>query len=416
MTHASTNTSAALKTQHTDLTRQPYIQSRALLSDEFIAQFEGREPNWGPFGKITYLRSYSQYLPHLMRYERWHETVRRVVEFSFALYQGPASKDKLRKEAEELFALVWNLKGFPAGRTLWVGGTPASYTYASAAQQFNCCFTEITKLSDFSEMVLLLMGGSGVGFRVTQDNVQLMNQNVPFSTASLYPDVVIGNAVYVGIPGLQENTTVQYEWLPGRLTRNMVYSACITVGDSREGWAQFAEMYLRELVMNPNSVSQIVVHTNYLRPQGTPLQTFGGHASGPQPLIDFVMDAHRVLQGELDGKGFTWTDLKMLDIANMIGRMVVAGGTRRSAQIALGNSPEFAAAKTGDWWSKAPWRVQSNNSVIFEDSQPPSTDTLRDYFAQIMQFGEPGFINGHAASQRRPEFRGTNPCARFWRK
>lgn len=390
--------------------KAPYIQSRNLLSDGFVADFAERSPAWGPFGEVTYLRSYSQYLPAEGRYERWHETVRRVVEFSFALYQGPASRRELVAEAEELFSLIWNLKGFPAGRTLWLGGMPMSYTQAGAPTNFNCAFTDIRELHDYSEMVLLLMGGSGVGFRVTQDCVQALNRSAPYAGAQ--PRVQVRPYEYVGTPGTQEETTVEYGYRSHRgPTRNLVRTATITVGDSREGWATFVRLFLDLLVCNHEGVSQIVVNVNRVRPLGSALNTFGGQASGPQPLIDFVLDAEKVLSGALDGVPGRWTDLKMLDISNMVGRMVVAGGTRRSAQIALGDSPEFAGAKTGPWWDFAPWRAQSNNTVVFGGAQPPSVDQLQAYFRQIMQFGEPGFLNEYAASLRRPEFRGINPCA-----
>ena len=339
--------------------KAPYIAPRHLLSDEFVAGFAEKSPPWGPFGEVTYLRSYSQYLASEGRYERWHETVRRVVEFSFALYRGPASRLELTSEAQRLFTLIWNLKGFPAGRTLWLGGMPMSYTQAGAPTNFNCAFTDIRELADYSEMVLLLMGGSGVGFRVTQDCVAALNGAAPFRSAKL-PELVVDEYEYAGVPGTLENTVSGVQLYAHRgPTRDMKRELVLTVGDSREGWAQFVEQFLRALTVNDLQVSRVRVNVNRVRPLGSALKTFGGQASGPGPLIDFANDAYRVLSGLVDGQAGAWTDLKMLDIANMVGRMVVAGGTRRSAQIALGDSPEFAGAKTGNWWEFAPWRSQS---------------------------------------------------------
>lgn len=378
-----------------------FTTHRFKLSDEFVEQYKDKRPPWGPFGEVTYLRTYSRWLPEENRREYWHETVRRVVEYSFSLvvthntdYWSEPLYSDLVQEAEDLFDLIFNLKAFPAGRTLWVGGTDFSYTHRGAPTNFNCAFQDIKTLDDWRQMVVLLMGGSGVGFRVTQDNVEKMNQEHPFGQ---HPQVQVQPYRHLTSEPHFEHTTCTFD--------DKKKSVEITVGDSREGWSVFVKHFLHHFVTNPLQLKKIVVNVNYVRPLGSRLSTFGGFASGPEPLIQFAQDAQTIL----DDKNPNWTDLKMLDISNIIGRMVVAGGTRRSAQIALGDTEQFADAKTGAWWKSTPWRSQSNNTVVFKDK--PTQEELKKRFRQILQYGEPGFLNEKEAQRRRPRFRGINPCA-----
>lgn len=371
------------------------------LSRRFLRQYSGKTPNWGPVGEVVYLRTYSRWLEDKGRRETWDETVARAVNYSASL--GPTT----RRERERLFDLIWNLKMFPAGRTLWIGDTPLSREHPEA--NMNCSFEDLDDAKAFHDMVLLLMSGSGVGFRVTDDVIGALNKNIGLPAVA--PMVSIKPYAFAGY-----NSSLYTEHTAVSTTDGARH---IIVGDSREGWAEAVMEFLAGVA----SGEDIVIDVNSVRPHGERLKRFGGYASGPKPLMEFFERAALVLFDKNRRRG--WVDTKALDLANLIARMVVSGGTRRSALIALGNSDEFASAKIGTWgsdddvadWIAAgaipegiipPWRSQSNNSVLFFDT--PSFDGIRELLIRTLDYGEPGIMNGAAASRRREHFRGGNPC------
>ncbi len=338
-----------------------------------------------PVGKVVFYRTYSRKKPDGTR-ETWPEVVDRVVRYSVSLAPVEAG------EGEALRRVLMELRGFTAGRTLWAGGT--DFIQRNGQANYNCAFTDLRNGKDFYDLVILLMSGAGVGFRVTKDNIEALNANLPILRV---PKLRIAPYEFYGY-----NHPLYTEHSFLHRTRD---EAVLTVGDSREGWANAVRLFLE--LLGDRTVELLHINLNSVRPLGSPLKRFGGFASGPGPLEDFFLNAALILSAKPDG----WTDLKALDIANLIGRMVVAGGTRRSAQIALGDvtSKAFIQAKTGTWWNTAPWRVQSNNSVVF--TEKPDRDALLSMFDYILQYGEPGFINEQAAKKRRADFRGLNPCA-----
>jgi len=358
---------------------------------------------WGPIGEIIALRTYNRWLPEKRRREYWDETIRRVVDYSLSL--GPTYEG----EGEELFNLWYSLKGAPAGRTLWIGGIPISRTNPEA--NFNCAFERLDDAKALHDMQLLLMSGAGVGFRVTQDVIANLNVNLPLGRK---PEVKIVPYSFYGYDDARYSEHT-------RLAADGDGIPRLVVGDSREGWADAIKLFL-ELISS--GLPQFRIDLNSVRPQGERLKRFGGYASGPEPLKEFFEYALLVLFDENRPHG--WTDTKALDVVNLIARATVAGGTRRSAQIGLGDSDEFARAKTGRWatmdeareWLLAgaipegvipAWRSQSNNSLLFWEK--PSKTQLADLMESILQYGEPGFINAEEANRRRRgEFEGVNPC------
>ncbi|ABU96963.1 ribonucleotide reductase [Thermus phage P74-26] len=340
-----------------------------------------------PLGRVVYLRTYSRFLEDKQRRETWPETVKRVVDYSASLAKVE-EQEKLK-----LYDTFLHLRGFPAGRTLWAGGTP--FIAQNGQANYNCAFTDLRTGKDFYDLVILLMSGAGVGFRVTRDNIEALNQNLPIRRVPklhVLPYEFYG----YGHPLYTERSFI----------KRMGREATLVVGDSREGWAEAVKLFLE--LLGDRHVELLHVNLNSVRPLGSPLKRFGGFASGPGPLEDFFLNAAFILGGT---KPEGWTDVKALDVANLIGRMVVAGGTRRSAQISLGDwdSKNFIAAKTGNWWATAPWRAQSNNSVLFYAK--PDRDTLLAFFDAVLQYGEPGFVNAQTALKRREDFRGVNPCS-----
>lgn len=387
-----------------------------MLTPDFVHRYAEATPPWGPLGEIIYLRTYSRWLEEEGRRERWHETNQRWVNFSASLAPNHLEAGEL----ETLFDLCWNLKAFPAGRTLWSAGT------GRGAANFNCCFTSLHSEQSFYDMVYLLMSGAGVGVRITQDRIRSLEQSLPLRAERA--KLILEPYRYVGQPGLREHS---YSTVldGGRMAR-------LVVGDSREGWAEAVRDFLQ--LLSVDSLEEIRINLDYVRPLGTRLRTFGGYASGPMPLAELFLDSWLallhgrtrfgsswqpdLLQGlSIDAQqasgmnclysDFTpgWTDLKALDVANMIGRTVVSGGVRRSAIIALGDSARFADAKTGSWFRYAPWRSQSNNTLVLP--QKPSREELSRLLDLILEYGEPGFLNEASALQRRSDFAGINPCA-----
>ncbi|WP_165953237.1 ribonucleoside-triphosphate reductase, adenosylcobalamin-dependent [Deinococcus sp. S9] len=363
-----------------------------LLSQEFIDRYSHRQPEWGPLGQVVRLRTYARWLPDKQRRETWTETVARVVEYSLSLDALTDPRQK-RQEAEALFDAIWNLRALPSGRTLWVGGTEHTRRHAEA--NFNCSYTDLRSVDDLHDMVILLMNGVGVGFGVRPDEVAAFASQ---GELAVCPNVVLQPYHYVGLPGTRDATEMTVE------TDALGTRTHFAVGDSREGWAAFVRDFVYALLFCGKNHT-ITVDFDAVRPKGTPLKTFGGYASGPEALMDFVKGAVSVFRGATEIR-----DIHLLDLCNLIGRMVVAGGTRRSAQIALGSpsSEGYLSAKTGEWYQDFPWRSQSNNSIVFDEK--PTRERLREVFASVMAFGEPGFINGASARRKRADWRGGNPC------
>ena len=360
----------------------------ALLNPSFLAPYESRQPQWGTIGQVVFYRTYSRWLEAERRRERWGETLKRVVEYSLSLDPGLVG-ETAQKEAEGLYDALWNMRVFAAGRTLWVGGTEHAKT--SALSQFNCSYTNVESVGDFKDLCTLLMNGCGVGLGVRAEQVAKFKAQ---GELSICPTVIVNPYNYVGQPSTQEKTTsVHYS-----------EKAAFRVGDSREGWAEFVSQFLWAYLFTPE-LKLIQVDLNLVRPLGERLKTFGGKASGPGALQDFVEGVVSTFTRTPE-----ITDVTLLDVCNLVGRMVVSGGVRRSAELLLGDasSTAFTETKTGNWWESTPWRNQSNNSIVFMEQ--PDSPTLRKIFEKVLQFGEPGFFNGEAASRKKLSWSGSNPC------
>jgi adenosylcobalamin-dependent ribonucleoside-triphosphate reductase len=367
------------------------------LTDNFIDKYKHTQPPFGGngLGAFVYLRTYSRWLDEPMRREEWYETCRRVVEYSMKLYQGPATKEKLQKEAEYMFDMLFNLRVFTAGRTLWIGGTEAERRYGTA--NFNCSFVVVDKLSAFTETFHLLMVGAGVGFRILPDDV---NKLPRFNTS-----IVIAHKPWHGkIKSERIEETLVYE------DKDVKASVLIVVGDSKNGWVKALDEYLH--AMTRSDVESIVINYDSVRPQGEPLKTFGGRASGHQALKNMFRAIHKVITRS-NGK---LKPIDALDIQNHIGMNVVVGGVRRTSEIALFDISDVDVldAKTDLWISGSKnhgndQRSMSNNSIFFNSK--PTREQLENIFARIINMGEPGFVNAEAARKRRSDFQGLNPCA-----
>lgn len=141
-------------------------QTINLLTDEFLAKYNDFPSHMNELGKFVYYRTYSRFLPEKGRRETWKETVKRATEYNVGLGVRHVQKigykvdyAKFRKEAEELFDSMFNLRQFLSGRTLWVGGADGGVAEKYPLSNFNCSFLNIASWDDFGDMFYLLLVG-----------------------------------------------------------------------------------------------------------------------------------------------------------------------------------------------------------------------------------------------------------------
>lgn len=409
------------------------------LSEEFLSKYPDFAPHQEPISIFTYLRTYSRYLPEKGRREVWKETVRRAVEFNVGLELKhrqkmglPINMDRMRREAEKLFDSIFNLRQFPSGRTLWVGGAPKALAERFALANFNCAFTNIDEWEDLCDLFYLLLVGTGVGFKrlLTMKDLPPIRNDIevyhePYHT--LYPQVK------------QPDTHIFF---------TKPEEARMKIGDSKEGWVEALRWWLR-IHTDPKyqNIKRLSINYDYVRPAGSKLRTFGGTASGPEPLREMFQLFDKVLRNQVDpyldppeevAPG--WVKVRpihILDMGNAIGYNVVVGGVRRTAELFLmsANDWECILAKYGingiwnearhqriiqtlrdlsvhDWADKLSHmavgdpnvrplhhRRMSNNSIAF--TEKPSREMLHLIFEIMQGEGEPGFVNLRAAAMRR---------------
>ena len=351
------------------------------LSSSFLEEFENQQPDWGPVGYITYKRTYSRAKEDGTPEEFW-ETCKRVVEGCYNVQKKHCYRlglvwdnVKSQRSAQEMFRRMWEFKWLPPGRGLWMMGTPYIDRVGGAALN-NCGFVSTegiaVDLADpFCWMMDMLMLGVGVGF-----------------------DTKGAGLVRVHEPKQGDDTFV--------------------VEDSREGWVSL----LRRIITAYNSRGSLPAEIDYslVRPAGSPILGFGGTASGYTPLDDLIKSVQEILD-ELIGQDITTSAI--VDICNLVGRCVVAGNVRRSAEIAFGepDDPEFLQLKDPSINKEKLYshRWASNNSVFAKvgmDYSKVAEMTAKN--------GEPGYewlenAQAYGRMGREPDYRdrrarGGNPC------
>lgn len=369
------------------------------LNASFLERYPSN-PNWPSIlGQFVYLRTYSRFVNSIGRRETWKETVTRVVEYTIHLDTISEHNTKVI-EAETLFDYMFNLKVFPAGRTLWTGGTEAAKKYPLS--NFNCSFTIIKDFEAFTDAFYLMMLGTGVGFRVLPEDVATLPR------LRMRP-LSIEHDTYYPTPKQDRNeTTDSY-----KAVMHGVFTNVIIIGDSKEGWVDGLARLLE--AFTDNDVSKILINYNSVRPAGEVLKTFGGRASGHEALKNMYQKIADTLNEGILADRYTISTLQAMDIMNLIGEAVVVGGVRRSSEITLFdiNDASVLTAKLNLWSDPAKhskrFRSMSNNSVFFKSK--PTKEQLIKIFDLISTNGEPGFINAEASARRRKWYAGTNPCA-----
>ena len=329
---------------------------------------------WGEVGYPVFKRTYARAMED-GKTEEWQDTVERVIKAcneQLGCDFGPIEQDQIRH-------MMLNLKGTVAGRFLWQLGTATVDRLGLPSLQ-NCAFVVVDDpIRPFTWAFEMLMLGSGVGFNIQRENVYQL-------------------------PKVKSKVEV---------TRCDVNDADFIVPDSREGWVELLKRTLEASFFTGESFT---FATHLIRSKGSPIKGFGGTASGPEDLVWGMQEINKILNKRV-GKRLSPVDC--LDVMNIIGRIVVAGNVRRSAQIALGDSDdiEYLRAKRWDLGGIPNWRAMSNNSVICSDiSQLPD-----EFWEGYNGNGEPyGLINLDASRRMGrtfedqypdPDVMGFNPCA-----
>lgn len=433
------------------------IERDQLLSEEFLAKYPEFPAHMTALGQFVYYRTYSRYMPELKRREAWKETCARATAYNVGIAAEYMTKEKipydaedLREEAEAFFDSMFNLNQFLSGRTLWVGGAEGGVADKYPLANFNCSFLNIRSWDDFGDLFYLLMVGTGVGFKSTKKMAANMKP--------IRDDIVVTHEPYVQRYPLTKIAETEVHFI------NDDTKAIIHVGDSKEGWVEALRWYfaLRTRGVYRN-VKEISIYYDYVRPKGARLNTFGGTASGFEPLRDMFDGIDKVIKGELDpsldppervdASRVQLRPVHMLDIGNLVGNNVVVGGVRRTAEIFLFDADDYESmlAKygiNGIWdmdkhvavidafldaglTKEAQFvkslevfnpdarplhhRRMSNNSVAFADK--PSKLFLDLVFELMQAEGEPGFINLREAAIRRLKGRGiTKPSESLIRR
>jgi ribonucleotide reductase alpha subunit len=346
----------------------------SLLSPEFIASYITKTPPWGfgGLGEVVFLRTYSRKIEGTNKTETWIQTIKRIIDGAVDI-GVPFSKE----EAEQLFDHMFQLRCSVSGRALWQLGTPLVSQFSGTSLN-NCFYTNIEKIEDFELLFDYLMLGGGVGFSVERSKIHEL------------PKVKAVKSI----------------------TAERSNDADFIVPDSRQGWRELLHKVLESYFISGKSFTY---STLLIREFGTPLKTFGGTASGSGALVDGIDDICKVLN-ERVGKKLRSVDV--LDICNIIGRIVISGSSRRSAQIAIGDPDDMLFLKAKNWGSgNVPaWRANSNNSIYADAYDEIVSELWKGYDGT----GEPyGLVNRKLArtygrlgeKSPDPSIEGFNPCA-----
>ena len=388
---------------------------KPLFIDDRMLQEAFKNPD-GPLsdlGKFIFYGRYSRWRDDVNRREYWAETTQRSVEYnvnlaiSFLEEHGRDTEELRAMHQEELnnlFDNQFNLRQALSGRTLWVGGTPASYLFPIS--NFNCSFMIIDSWEKFGELIYLGMVGTGIGLRILRRDVAKLS---PIKSR----DFKMVHKPYEGKPKEErsENSTLTTKEESGYVEVELV------IGDSKEGWREAVDLFFEAITTKDNISTFKIVYDN-VRPAGERLKTFGGRAGGPDTIREMFETFDRVIKGTLDedyeqiGEDGKIKPIHALDFANAIGKNIVSGDVRSIAEIILldPNDKESISAKYNIFGkNNLNHRFVSNNSVFYEER--PTDEQFEWQFDQIQYNGEPAFINAEVARRRRADFEGVNPCA-----
>lgn len=310
---------------------------------------------------------YARWDNEVSRRELWAETAMRYCKFFNDRFAGEFASVIL----DDLNSAIQSLDVMPSMRALMTAGEALARENLAA---YNCSYIAINNKRAFAEALYVLMCGTGVGFSCERQEIQ-------------------------HLPTIPENLKECAD--------------VIVVGDSKEGWAKA----FRKLISCLYEGDIPAIDYSHVRAAGARLKTFGGRASGPEPLRKLFVFVVSMFQ---KAKGRKLNSLEVHDIMCMIGEIVVVGGVRRSALISLSNLSDkrMQDAKSGQWWMTQPHRSLANNSVAY--TEKPSVEIFMEEWLSLIRSksGERGIFNRVAAQKQATRWSrrskdnayGVNPC------
>ena len=326
---------------------------------------------------------YARWLEDENRREQWGETVSRymknIVHRALPSVGEPKDNFDYGATEREIRDSILGLEVMPSMRSLMTAGTAANRDNTC---MYNCSYLVIDDPKAFDEAMFILLCGTGVGFSCERQYIR----NLPEVPEKLF----------------DSETT-------------------IVVRDSKEGWAKSYRLLVSMLYAG--EIPQWDV--SLVRPAGARLKTFGGRASGPDPLVDLFKFTIEKFKGAV---GRRLSSIECHDLMCKIGEIVVVGGVRRSALISLSNLSDdrMRHAKSGEWYDEPDkniyrfgYRSLANNSVAYTE-KPDAMSFLREWTSLAESgSGERGIFNRQAATKqaakngrRDPNFEwGCNPCS-----
>ena len=325
------------------------------------------------YQNIIAMSRYARWNDDKQRRETWQETVTRLLDFYRDYLKDKHDYDLPKEMYTDLYVAMVTLKVMPSMRAMMTAGPALERNHIAA---YNCSYLPVDNPRAFDECLYILMHGTGVGFSVERQFVS----NLP------------------KVPDEFENS-----------------ETTIIVQDSKEGWHRSYKELIN--LLYAGMVPQWDM--SRIRPAGSKLKTFGGRASGPDPLDDLFLFTVNTFK---KASGRKLSSIECHDLMCKIADVVVVGGVRRSALISLSNLSDdrMRHAKSGSWWDTEPHRALANNSVCYTDGSADMGSFMREWTALYeSKSGERGIFNRKAAQQQAAKFGrreenieyGTNPCS-----
>jgi ribonucleoside-triphosphate reductase len=366
------------------------------LNPDFVDEYRERTPNWGfpigggnSLGELTFLVKYARRKEDGTK-ERWFETCQRVIEGMYSILKDhcnsnrtPWNEQKAQRSAQDAYERMFSFKWLPPGRGIWMMGTEFVHEKHNSAPLQNCAFVSTEKLSIHSKAEAIL------------PFVRLMEMSM------------LGVGVGFDTKGADRITLSEPDYDRKEFR---------VIEDTREGWYESVGDLLWSYF---NGGPWIEFDYARIRPAGELIKGFGGVAAGPDPLIRLHDDLRKILGGR-DGEKLSSTDI--VDICNLIGKCVVSGNVRRSAELALGDADDLAFLDLKNYelnpvrMGADGWGHSSNNSIAAHVGG--NYDNLVD---RIIANGEPGLVYLDVcrsfgrlvdpANNKDHRVMGVNPCA-----
>ena len=293
------------------------------------------------YQQFIYKTAYARWDDDIQRREHWLESVERYE--NYLIDKIPNSK---KTEFKKVCKGIKNLNIMPSMRMLWTAGKPLEKENICG---YNCAYLNIDSVKTFSELLYILMCGTGAGFSVERQHINKLPE-IPEKLKELKKEIVFA--------------------------------------DSRIGWADGYHKFISNLFKG----KILKCDLSKIREKGARLKTMGGRASGPEPLqqlLDFTKNMF------LSAQGRKLNSLECHDICCYIAEVVVAGGVRRSACLSLSNFSDkrMAHAKDGEFWKQNPQRRMANNSTAY--TEKPDCPTFMEEWLNIARSGsgERGIFN-----------------------